>query len=441
MYLVPTKYLLLAEFGVFILHKIIKTLLRAYQNGISSIPGPWHSRWTGLVAEYHWMMGNRPRYVHDLHQSYGPIVRVSPDEADICDIDTVHNMYKAGSGFLKSTWYDKLAINGAKNIFSVRDPKAHSIRRRLLSAPMSNASLQSMHSTIDAKVQLAVRQMQQELDTQGFMDIFKWWYFMSTDLIGQLTFGRSFQLLERGEKTQMATDLETLPRLGMIGSTFPFLLRLARTIPMPCFSSAIHASRRIRQYANQSIHSYQALVTENPSQPPPTTLFTKLFHTDPTTLADIHIPSEAQGYIVGGSDNTAITLTYLVWAVCRDEEIRTALLQELDSLPTGFGDEQLKELAFLNCVVKETLRLYATNPSNRPRNPPNPGARLCGFWIPSDVTVSAQAWSLHRDDGAFPEPERFNPWRWESATKVMNRAFMPFGGGSRTPYTKTSYPA
>ena len=118
--------------------------------------------------------------------SIGPIVRVAPDEIDVCDIDIVYDMYKAGSGFLKSEWYDKLTINGVKNIFSVRDPKSHS-------------SLQSMHSTIDAKCQLAVQRMQQEMKELGVTDVFKWWYFMSTDLIGELTFGHSFQLLERGK--------------------------------------------------------------------------------------------------------------------------------------------------------------------------------------------------------------------------------------------------
>lgn len=56
-----------------------------------------------------------------------------------------------------------------------------------------------MHPTIAAKVELAVQQMQRELQTQGVMDVFKWWYFVSTDLIGQLSFGHSFQLLEKGE--------------------------------------------------------------------------------------------------------------------------------------------------------------------------------------------------------------------------------------------------
>lgn len=129
----------------------------------------------------------------------GPIVRISPDEIDICDVDIMKDMSKTGSGFLKSAWYDSLAVGGYKNIFSVRDPKAHSIRRRLLSSPMADSSLQAIEPTIDAKARLAVSQMQNEMKERGAMDVFKWWYFMSTDIIGELSFGESFQLLERGE--------------------------------------------------------------------------------------------------------------------------------------------------------------------------------------------------------------------------------------------------
>lgn len=108
-------------------------------------------------------------------------------------------MSKFSSGFLKSAWYDKLAVGGAKNIFSVRDPKAHSVRRRLLSSPMADASLQSMEPVIEAKIKLSIDRMQREMKDRGATDIFKWWYFTSTDIIGELTFGESFQLLERGE--------------------------------------------------------------------------------------------------------------------------------------------------------------------------------------------------------------------------------------------------
>ena len=144
---------------------------------------------------------------------------------------------------------------------------------------------------------------------------------------------------------------------------------------------------------------------QDPSHVKPT-LFTKLFNADSHQLSQINIGSEAQGYIVGGSDNTAITLTYLVWAVCRDSRVRETLLVELASLPATFHYDTLRSLPFMNHVVKETLRLYATNPSSRPRKPPIPGAYLGEHWISNDITVSTQAYSLHRDTNIFPDPEK-----------------------------------
>lgn len=258
---------------------------------------------------------------------------------------------------------------------------------------------------------------------------------MSTDLAGELTFGESFKLLERGEKNQFAMDLERLPKLGMIGTALSMVIKLARRLPIPYSRDALQAGKRISAYAEKALMSYEALISQDPSNARPT-LFTKLFHD--AESADINIISEARGYIVGGSYNTAISLTYLVWAVSQHEEIRKVLLHELDSLPGpgtfGFGDHELKELPFLNQIVNETLlRLYATNSSNRPRNPPAPGVNLGGgYWIPNDITVSTQAYSLHRDTNIFPGPEKFDPWRWASPTPEMNRAFVPFGGGSRS---------
>ncbi|KAI9926169.1 hypothetical protein MW887_004632 [Aspergillus wentii] len=420
---------ILIAVGAFFLAVFINKMCNVYRKQISSIPGPWYSNWTDLILEYHWIIGNRPNYVHSLHQKYG---RSGPNEIDICDVNAVRDMSKSGTKFLKSAWYDKLAVGGAKNIFSVRDPKAHSIRRRLLSSPMADASLQSMEPVIKAKVKLAIHRMRTEMKDRGAMDIFKWWYFTSTDVIGELTFGESFQLLEQGEKTQFAMDLERLPKLGMIGTAFPSLLRLARQLPVPYFQDALQAGKRISEYAEQSLMSYKESITQEPSHTKPT-LFTKLLHASNTTdgLSDVNLISEARGYIVGGSDNTAVTLTYLVWAVCRNEEIKKTLLRELETLPDDFGDDELKKLPFLNHVVNETLRLYASNPSNRPRNAPSPGANLCGYWVPSEVTVSTQAYSLHRDSKIFSHPESFNSLRWASPTTEMNRAFVPFGGGSR----------
>jgi hypothetical protein len=44
-----------------------------------------------------------------------------------------------------------------------------------------------------------MQRMEEEFKTRGATDVYKWWMFMTTDIIGELSFGESFQMLESGE--------------------------------------------------------------------------------------------------------------------------------------------------------------------------------------------------------------------------------------------------
>lgn len=37
------------------------------------------------------------------------------------------------------------------------------------------------------------------METRGCTDVYKWWFFFTTDVIGELTFGESFKMLELGK--------------------------------------------------------------------------------------------------------------------------------------------------------------------------------------------------------------------------------------------------
>jgi hypothetical protein len=56
-----------------------------------------------------------------------------------------------------------------------------------------------MEPTVSARIQLAIQKIQHEMDTRGAADVFKWWSFTATDIIGELAFGDSFRLLEKGQ--------------------------------------------------------------------------------------------------------------------------------------------------------------------------------------------------------------------------------------------------
>jgi cytochrome P450 len=100
---------------------------------------------------------------------------------------------------MKSEFYRHLTRYDIQNLFNSSDPKFHGERRRLLSSPLSASSLKHMEPLIEARVRLAIRRIQEEMEARGTVDVYKWWIFMATDIIGELCFGDSFHMLEHGE--------------------------------------------------------------------------------------------------------------------------------------------------------------------------------------------------------------------------------------------------
>ncbi|KAF3024104.1 hypothetical protein E8E14_002621 [Neopestalotiopsis sp. 37M] len=397
---------------------------------MAKLPGDWITKFTDIPFRYNTVKGRRPKWVQSLHEKYGPIVRISPTEASFQDVNTTREMYRVKGEYLKGAFYDKLA-NGQVSVFTTRDTGIHKRQRRLLSSEMSESSLQKHLPVVETKVRLAIQRMQEEMQQRNTTDVFHWFLSMATDVIGELSFGRSFDMLETGGKSDYIKNLQDVARVGGILSTFPMLVKLTRFVPIPFISEATEKRRRIRGYADESIQRHQRIVEEQGDDAKPT-LLSKLYNlagTEKLTFAEVS--DNASAYIIAGSDTTANTLTYLVWLVCRHPDIKARLLAELAALPDGFAYDDVKTLPYMNQVIEESLRMYPAAPSGLPRVVPAGGAQLSGHYLPAGAIVSAQAWSMHRAPDVFPEPHTFDPSRWANPTKDMRDSFLAFGGGSR----------
>ncbi|RYP08040.1 hypothetical protein DL765_008934 [Monosporascus sp. GIB2] len=411
--------------GVAFISALLVILYRGLRNPVAKVPGPWYAAWTEAAFKYHSIRGQAPVWVQSLHDRYGPIVRIAPDKVFVADPACVRQIHSVKGEYPKSSWY---ASPFSENVFSTTSVAVHRRYRKLLSGPMSETSLKAMLPQIDSKVRLAVQRMGEEMYTRGAADVSKWWIFMATDVIGELSFGESFRMLEYGEYIR---DLESTGRYIALSAVFPILNVILPFVPVPQSRSAFTARRRLRPYAIQSLQRHQDLVEKDTAYAKPT-LFSKMYKAgEDESLTMEEIISNAQGYIAAGSDTTAATLTYLVWSVCRDTNVKRQLAEELNTLSDDFTDGDLKGLPYLNQVIEEALRLWSAAPSGLPRVVPEGGATFGKHWLPSGTVVLTQAYSLHRNAHAFPQPEMFDPSRWEKPTAAMKDCFMPFGGGSR----------
>ncbi|KAJ9130836.1 Cytochrome P450 [Pleurostoma richardsiae] len=411
-----------------------QVLKKAYFTPLRGIPGPWFAKFTPLLLKKNTLLGHRMYYVHKLHEIYGPVVRIAPEEIDISDPAAAKEIHRINSGFLKSDFYSKFRKGDTRDVFSMTDPKDHADRRRMLAPLFSKSALRNNWETsVVEKVAVAVDKMKLEAQTNGSVDIHKWWTFMTADVISHLAFGESFGMLLEEKKTEPMQKIEDATKFGLVSSELLWLCKMLQSIPLKIVQNLTNADDMVQHYAEQTVRR----IKQNPLGR--THVFSRLVAEweKGGGLTEYDLAFEASGFIVAGSGTTAVTLTYLVWDVLSRPKVQEQLEEELAGLAQCYSDADLDSLPYLSAVIEETLRLHGAAPGALPRRTPKGGATLAGYYIPEDVTVCTQAYTLHRDSASYPEPGRysFRPERFLSDTggfKPPQGPWFPFGGGSRS---------
>ncbi|TVY93351.1 putative sterigmatocystin biosynthesis P450 monooxygenase [Lachnellula willkommii] len=427
--LLTTPALLVFGASALLLLFIIKLFQRAFTGPLRGIRGPRLNRCTNLPLKYYVLRGQRCHYIHRLHAQYGPTVRIGPEEVALADLPSSREIHRMGSGYVKSAWYARFTSEQNPGIFAMSNLKDHAVRRRLFSYPFSQNGLLHWEELLQGRSNLAVSGIKHEAE-RGSADVLKWWTLMATDIIAEMAFGESFGALEYGQKMQQSRDLAAITIFGGIQSELAPLSTIAFSIPLPSIQEFRYCEARMHSYGRNAIARNRALSEKGETG---RTIFNKIVAEagSQSGVTDEVLANEARSFIIAGSDTTAITLTYLIWATIKHPSVKQRLQDEVDRLPTAFSSKDATGLPYLIATIKETLRLYGAAPGSLPRLVPAGGRTLGGYLLPQGTTVSTQAWTLHRDAAIFERPLDFIPERWFEPTQNMKDAFMPFGGGSR----------
>lgn len=83
------------------------TAISTFRAAKTKVPGPWYTKVSSLFLKYHEFTRNRRLWIHSLHQRYGPVVRLAPNEVSFANLEGMKEIYQSGgSGYDKTEFYD-----------------------------------------------------------------------------------------------------------------------------------------------------------------------------------------------------------------------------------------------------------------------------------------------------------------------------------------------
>jgi hypothetical protein len=92
-------------------------IYKAITSPIAKIPGPTYSRFTALYLMLQEFSSNRRLYIHQLHQKYGPVVRLGPNEVSFVSLGALKEIYTSGgSGYDRTEFYSLFMQFGVRSV-------------------------------------------------------------------------------------------------------------------------------------------------------------------------------------------------------------------------------------------------------------------------------------------------------------------------------------
>ncbi|GFS61340.1 cytochrome P450 4c3 [Nephila pilipes] len=159
-------------------------------------------------------------------------------------------------------------------------------------------------------------------------------------------------------------------------------------------------------------------------------------HLSDPKFTEEDITEEVNTFMFAGHDTTAVGMSWALYLIGQDPKVQKKCQEELEEI---FGDdssrpmssEDVKNLKYIECVLKESQRLYPSLPYIGRES--SCDILVNGYTIPAGTNCMIFTYMLHRDEEMFPDPEKFDPDRFLPENSVGRHpfAYVPFSAGPR----------
>ncbi|PGH11422.1 hypothetical protein AJ79_04923 [Helicocarpus griseus UAMH5409] len=435
-----------AAIAVWVFYLVCLAVYRLYLSPLARFPGPKLaalSRW--YEAYYDIILGGQYyRNVDKLHDMYGPIVRIAPDELHIRDSQFYEQFYGQNQKLDKPGWDAKFGVK--ESGFTTPGHALHRERRGALRRMFSRRMILSFEPVIRERAERLCEKFLDYAETSQPLVIPDAYPCYTGDIMLQFAFGLRYKQIESANfEKSFHKAFKTMGASGHVIAQFPWIAPLMDALPdtlleriQPALEHMLQMKRDVRSLIERTVRG-EDFADKSVTHP---TIFQEILQSDirPQEKSQQRLFDEAQIVVGAGIETTAYALTVATFHIVNNpriyQKLREELVQAIPDINAPPTLLELEKLPYLTGCIMECLRLSYGLTGRNPRSRDQP--LKYGDWvIPAKTIVTMCIADVHHDESIFPDSRSFIPERWLDDPLApdgtpLDRYLVSFGRGLRS---------
>ncbi|KAJ5788416.1 hypothetical protein N7457_003406 [Penicillium paradoxum] len=418
------------------LYLIGHLVYNVYFHPLAKYPGP-KSMAASRLPYMRLILGGRfPQKTKLLHDQYGDVVRIAPDELSFIDGEAWKKIYgtRIGHGQKAKDNIFYAPLPGQAPGIILSNDADHSRFRRLLSHAFSDNSLRGQEPIIKRHVDLLMQRLRENIaNGSKALNMVAWYNFTTFDIIGDLAFGEPFDCLKNSDYHEWVSIIFSALKWAVYANVSRRLPGSEYILP---YITPKHITARVNRHLALTRQKVETRISKTNERPD---FFGNILKHQ-NTEKGFSIPemnSNGSTLIIAGSETTATLLSGATYYLLRNPRVLRKLQDEIRSMFTSEEEinlESCNKLQYCLAVLTETLRMYPPVAAGLPRVVDAQGDMIAGHWVPGGTVVSVPHYAASHSSTNFTDPEQFIPERHLDDPRFANdnkTAMQPFSFGPR----------
>ncbi|KAF2137173.1 uncharacterized protein K452DRAFT_291838 [Aplosporella prunicola CBS 121167] len=458
--------------SVLCLWTLVLVTYRVFFHPLSKFPGPRLAAATYWYETYHdvWHKGDYTSQIGRLHEKYGPIIRINPDELHVNDPYFIDTLYP-GPGKkrdIPTWWLQGTNLQGSH--FGTEAHDLHRERRGALNRFFSRATVVKLEPLVKKNAIKLCQNLETNAGSESPLDAANILACFGTEVIMQYMFDRSYGYLDDPKfKKSMYKAIHRATEFMILFRHFRICETIVLNTPdfiMEWLDPDVQIWRSMRLDTRKQIRTIkkqQAAESLNDTKKENDgihTIFHEILQSNlpPAEKTTERLGREAQAITGAGLETLSWSLSVDLYHILSTprilQKLRAELLAAMPDMPPLSAITPadlpswttLEQLPYLNACIHEGLRLSYGLATRISRSAPTetltytytpPGATAPKtFFIPPGTPVSMTSVHIHHDPRIFPDSDSYIPERWlgpdgKRERPGLERYLLSFSKGTR----------